>query len=391
VMREIEALRARGATIDTVSIRRTPESGLLSDADRHAAAETFAVLPAAPVAVARAHARWALRHPRRYAMTLALALGLGAPGLRHRVWQLFYFAEAGVLADELQRRGTEHLHAHFVNVASMVTLLAATLLGRPWSFTMHGPLEFDEVRAHAIPDKVRRAQFVACISDFTRAQLMRMVEPAHWEKLHVVHCGLEPERYRTPARAPGDAVEIVTIGRLEPMKGFAVLLEAVARLERVRLTIIGDGPERAALEARANGAVTFTGALGAPEVAERLAGADMFCLPSFAEGVPVVLMEAMASGLPVVATRIMGIPELVRDGETGLLVPPGRVEPLVAALGRLAKDPALRRAYGEAGRAAVVEAFDVRDSAAALQALFASGCRPRPRRAPAASSPGSRA
>jgi glycosyltransferase involved in cell wall biosynthesis len=336
------------------------------------------VLPAPPSAVLSAHARCLARAPLRYLRTLALALALGAPGARNRLWQLFYFAEAGLLADELRRRGTGHLHAHFVNVASSVTLLAAALLRRPWSFTMHGPLEFDEVAAHAIPDKVRRAAFVACISDFCRAQLMRLVEPEHWPKLHVVHCGVEPERYDGARRAPGETVETVTVGRLESMKGFAVLLEAIGALARdgepIRLTVIGDGPQRPALEAAAPpGVVTFTGALGAPEVKRRLAQADLFCLPSFAEGLPVVLMEAMASGLPVIATQVLGVPELVRDGESGLLVPPGRPEALAAALRRLARDPELRRRFGAAGRATVAEHFDVRDSAAQLEALFARG------------------
>jgi glycosyltransferase involved in cell wall biosynthesis len=380
VMREIEALRDLGSQIDTVSIRRTPESGLLSEADRRAAAETFSVLPAPPQTVVRTHLRWARRHPRRYARTLALALGRGAPGARNRLWQVFYFAEAVLLADELRRRGSGHLHAHFVNVASSVTLLAATLLQLPWSFTMHGPLEFDEVEAHGIPDKVRDAAFVACISDFCRAQLMRLVEPEHWEKLHIVHCGVEPERYLARQRPAREVVELLSIGRLEPMKGFAVLIAAVAELVRagepLRLTIVGDGPQRAALEALAArelpaGAFAFTGALGAPDVTRRLAEADIFCLPSFAEGVPVVLMEAMASGLPVIATQIMGIPELVRDGESGLLVPPGRPEPLAAAIRRLAREPELRAAYSKAGRATVEGSFDVRDSARTLQALFA--------------------
>jgi glycosyltransferase involved in cell wall biosynthesis len=379
IMREIEALRRLGATIDTVAIRRTPDAGLLSEADRLAAAETFAVLPLDRAALVRAHARWALRHPRRYAATLALSLRQGAPGARNRLWQLFYFLEAVLVADELRRRGTGHLHAHFVNVSSSVTQLAAALLERPWSFTMHGPLEFDEVQRHAIADKVRGATFVACISDFCRAQLMRLVEPEHWDKLHVVHCGVEPEVYRGPERAPGETVELLSVGRLDAMKGFAMLIEAVAALVRegvpLRLTLVGDGPQRAALEAQAAnelppGTVIFTGALGAPEVTRRMAAADVFCLPSFAEGVPVVLMEAMAAGLPVIATRIMGIPELVQHGESGLLVPPGRPEALSDALRTLARDPAKRRAFGERGRATVSASFDVRDAARQLEGLF---------------------
>jgi glycosyltransferase involved in cell wall biosynthesis len=377
VMREVDALRELGAVVDTVTIRRTPESGLYSAADRRAAAETYAVLPTVPAALVRAHVGWALRAPRRYARALTLALGLGAPGARNRLWQLFYFAEAGLLAAELRRRGTGHVHAHFATVGSAVALLAARLLDRPWSFTMHGPLEFDAVEAYAIADKVRDAAFVVCTSDFYRAQLMRLVEPAHWGKLQIVHCGVRPEDYAAPAREPAELVEVLAVGRLEPMKGFGVLVDAVARLVRkgepVRLTIVGDGSQRAELEARARGLpITFLGALGAPEVTEQLRAAHVFCLASFAEGMPVVLMEAMASALPVISTQIMGIPELVRHGESGLLVAPGRSDELAAAIRRLVREPESRAAFGEAGRARVAADFDVRASARRLHELFAA-------------------
>jgi glycosyltransferase involved in cell wall biosynthesis len=386
VMREIAALRRLGATVETFSIRRTPAEGLLSDDDRAAAQETFAVLPPDWPRLIRAHVRWALRRPRRYAATLGLALASGPPGARARLWQLFYFAEAVLVADELARRQVEHVHAHFVNVASWVTLLAVHLCGPPltWSFTMHGPLEFDDVGHHRIAAKVARADAVVCISDFARAQLMRLVGREHWGKLRIVHCGVEPARYapagngRPPAGAP---VEVISIGRLDAMKGYPVLVDAVAQLARdgapVRLTLVGDGPDAAMLREQAERQgvaelVSFTGALSAHEVTARLRLADVFCLPSFAEGVPVVLMEAMASGLPVVSTGVMGIPELVRDGVSGLLVPPGRPEPLAAALRTLADDPEARRALGAAGRAAVEREFDVDASARALLELFSA-------------------
>jgi glycosyltransferase involved in cell wall biosynthesis len=383
IQREVEGLRRLGARVEAFSIRRTPPEALLSDTDRREAAGTFAVLPPEWGRLAAAHARWALSRPRRYAATLALALHLGAPGARNRLWQLFYFVEAVLVAEELRRRRVGHVHAHFVNVASSVALLAAALLERSWSFTMHGPLDFDNVEQLAIPEKVRRADFVACISDFCRAQLMRLVEPEHWDKLHVVHCGVEPASYgRAAGERRAGPVEVLSIGRLEPMKGFAVLIDAVARLVGegvdVRLTIVGDGPQRAALESAARDvahAVRFTGALGAPEVARRLAESDLFCLPSFAEGVPVVLMEAMATGLPVVATRVMGVPELVRE-EAGVLVAPGRAEPLAAALRALIEDAAGRERMGRAGRAIVAREFDVDDSAAQLLALFATAVEP---------------
>jgi glycosyltransferase involved in cell wall biosynthesis len=378
ILREVEGLRRAGAEIDTVSVRRTPDEQLYSAADRREAARTFAILPAAGGRLLRAHVGWATRAPRRYARTLGLALRGSPPGAKARLWQLFHFAEAGLLADEVRARGDDHVHAHFVNVAATVAWLSAELAGRPWSFTMHGPLDFDEVERHRIAEKVARARLVVCISDFARAQLMRLVDPVHWDKLHVVHCGVLPSEYGPP-RTPSGTFEIASVGRLAPMKGFGILLEALAALRRdgvdARLTLAGDGPQRSALEAAARrlgiaDSVTFAGALGADEVSALLRRADVFCLPSFAEGVPVVLMEAMASRLPVVATAVMGVPELVRSGESGLLVPPGRAEPLAAALGELAADPELRERMGAAGRATVKAEFDVERSATALLALF---------------------
>jgi glycosyltransferase involved in cell wall biosynthesis len=401
VMREVDALRRRGLDVDTFTVRRTPPAGLLSDADRAADRETFAILPPDPARLVRAHARWLARNPARYLGVLRLALGHASSGRANPLWRLFYFAEAVLLADELRRRRIDHVHAHFVNVASAVAMLATALRGpgATWSFTMHGPLEFDDVRLHAIPDKVRRARFVACISDYCRAQLMRQVEPEYWERLHVVRCGVEPARYgdssaghpdgvltartasvpsETGLRPPGSAdsgFHIVSVGRLAPMKGFSVLLEALAELDDARLTLVGDGPERAALEATArrlglDGRVRFTGALGADAVGALLREADVFCLPSFAEGVPVVLMEAMAARVPVVSTGVMGIPELVADGQTGRLVAPGRPGPLAAALRELAADPAERARMGARGRAAIEAGFDVDRSAAELARLF---------------------
>jgi glycosyltransferase involved in cell wall biosynthesis len=386
IMREVDALRRRGVAVDTFTVRRTPPQGLLSAADREADRTTFAILPPDRARLLRAHAGWLARHPARYLATLRLALRHASSGRANPLWRLFYFAEAGLLADELRRRGIDHVHAHFVNVASAVAMLATALRGpgATWSFTMHGPLEFDDVRQHAIPDKVRRARFVACISDYCRAQLMRQVEPEHWDRLHVVHCGVRPADYDTVPRGDGRGCHIVSVGRLAPMKGFAVLLEALADVEDARLTLVGDGPERAALEATArrlglDGRVRFTGALGAGAVTELLREADVFCLPSFAEGVPVVLMEAMAARLPVVTTAIMGIPELVADGVAGHLVPPGRAAPLAGALRELVGDPAARARMGAAGRAAIEAGFDVDRTAAELARLLGGATAPAPR------------
>jgi glycosyltransferase involved in cell wall biosynthesis len=378
ITREVDGLRARGVDVQTFSLRRTPDAEVLTDDDRRAAEETYVVIPPDPGALLRAHGRALARRPLRYLDTLRLALRTSAGGVRNGLWQLFYFGEAVLLADEFARRGIRHVHAHFANAASAVAMLAGHLGARDgltWSFTMHGPTEFDDVTLYALGEKVRRARFVAVISDYARSQLMKLVEPACWEKLEIVHCGVDPAIF-APADRGGraGALQLLGVGRLVPDKGQAVLLEAVrlarARGVEVELTLVGDGPDRAALEAAAGPEVRFAGAVGQDRIRELYARADVFCLPSFAEGVPVVLMEAMATGLPVVSTRIAGIPELVEDGVAGLLVAPGRADVVADALERLAGDPGLRARMGRAGRARVQDAYDIADAVRRLEGLF---------------------
>jgi glycosyltransferase involved in cell wall biosynthesis len=389
ILREVQALRRRGAEVETITVRRPAREHILSAADRAEDAATSAILPLAPLAMLRAHAQALLRRPHRYLATLALAWRLRRPGLRGALWQLFYFAESVQIWDVCRRRGVCHLHAHFTHVASDDALLAARLGGWTWSFTTHGGLEFFDLSRTLLAEKARRADVVVCVSDFGRSQVMAHVEEEHWNKLHVVRCGIEPALFtdRDAAALGGEAeadgarpLRVLSVARLVPLKGHAVLLDALAQLARdgveVELTLVGDGPARASLEQRAErlgiaARVAFAGAVGQDEIATWYARADAFCLPSFAEGLPVVLMEAMAMGLAVVASRITGVPELVEDGTSGLLVTPGRADELSAALRRLAEQPALRARLGEHGRAAVLERHDVDREAATLAGIFA--------------------
>jgi glycosyltransferase involved in cell wall biosynthesis len=325
-----------------------------------------------------------VRRPRRYLQTLALAQRLSAPGARSRLWHLFYFVESIVIWRQLRRRGITHVHVHFANVAADVGMLAAHFGQRErcsWSFTMHGPTEFDDVVGYALAEKVRGAGLVVCIGDYCRSQLMKLVEPSYWDKLRIVHCGLDPASFPRVERgghADGE-LEILCVGRLVPEKGQAVLLEAMAELGArgilARATIVGHGPDRARLEARARELgvaerVRFVGAVGQDRMPAHYAAADVFCLPSFAEGVPVVLMEAAASGMAIVTTRVAGIPELVHDGVSGAVVEPGRADAIADAIARLAVDPELRRRWGAAARDHVTAAYDIADSARQLHELF---------------------
>ena len=392
IQREVMALRRLGIGVDTFSIRRSDPSALLSKADRSEAATTFSILPAHLGRMLAAHARALLTRPVRYVRTLALALCLGSVGTRERLWRLFYFVEAVVLWDECRRREICRIHAHFANVASDVAMLASELGNDgsdrewSWSFTMHGPTELYEVRRHRLVEKIERASLVVCISDFCRSQLMGLVDETHWPKLRTVRCGVDVQSFRPsyrgqPRAAAGAALvlRILCVGRLTPVKGQAVLLEAIAELKRrgvrAQVTMVGDGPTRAPLEqmARRLGIaplVELTGAIGQDEIRAHYAATDVFCLPSFAEGLPVVLMEAMAMGLPVVTTRITGTPELVEDGTSGRLVSPARVDELADALAELACAPQRAESMGRKGREKVCSEFDLELSAESLREVF---------------------
>jgi colanic acid/amylovoran biosynthesis glycosyltransferase len=391
VQREVLALRDAGARVETVSIHQARPEDALSAADRAEAEGTYALLPARLGALLAAHLS-ALTSPAAYLSTLAHALRSGPAGLKGRIWQLFYFVEAIMLWRHCRRRRVRHLHAHHLNQASDAAMLAvryANAAGAAprwtWSFTMHGPNELYDVSRFRLAEKAASAATVVCISDFARSQVMGFAPEEAWPRLHVVHCGLDPTEFdgdgdgEAPAAADGDAFRVLCVGRLVAFKGQALLIEAIASMRRsgsdARLTLIGDGPSRHDLERRAHelgldDAVTVAGAVGQDEIRAHYAAASAFCLPSFAEGVPVVLMEAMAMRLPVVTTRVMGISELVDDGDSGLLIRPGRIDELTNALGRLARDPQLRERLGDRGREKVVAEFDVRDSGVQLAQLF---------------------
>ena len=381
IQREVAALRDLGVTVLTFTVRPTDPRHHVGPEQRAEAAATVAVQPLAknPRTLVASHWACLRRSPLRYLRGLWLGLRTAPPGLRNLLWQLFYIAEAGVLADRLHRAGVFHLHNHFGNSSCSVAMIASAMGGVPYSYTLHGPMELFEPMHWRIDVKIARAAFVACISHFARSQGMLFADPAHWERMHIVHCGVDPSLYAPAPRPEGVAPVLLFVGRLAAIKGLLVLLDAVAALRPrypdLQLVLVGDGPDRARLEARAAepdlaGAVRFTGYRAQAEVADDLAACDVFVLPSFAEGVPVVLMEAMAARRPVVATRVAGVAELVEDGASGLLVPPGDPVALTAAIDRLLADASLRGRMGTAGRAVVEAGFVAHDEAARLLRLM---------------------
>lgn len=382
IRREIAALRATGLAIATYSIQRPP-AGLEAAFDREAAADTFTVLARPLSDYAKAHLASIVTQPGRYCRTLALAWRHRVPGLRAALWSLFHFAEAILLARRLQADGIAHLHNHFANSGATVGLLASRHADIAWSLTLHGISEFDYPAGLLLRDKIEAACFVACVSRFGMAQAMRQIPVDQWCKLSLVRCGIDlaglpPTSVRTTVA--DHPLQLVAVGRLSPEKGQAGLLDAVAMLRdrgvAVEVTLVGDGPEEPSLHARTRTLgietlVRFVGRQDERTTLATISAADALVLPSFMEGLPVVLMEALALRVPVIATRVAGIPELVREGKTGLLFDPADWPGLADAIARLAADPMLRNRLADAGHQRVEQEFAIGAAVAPLLDLFA--------------------
>jgi glycosyltransferase involved in cell wall biosynthesis len=389
IVSEVADLRGTGVRVETASIRRVPEKDLLSERDRTEAARTYGLLPASPVRLLRAHAHALLRSPAAYAGTLRRSLAQAPEGGRARRWRLFYFGESMLLWSWMRRKGVHHVHVHHGNVSADVALLACHYANRSgarrrwtWSLTLHGPTELLDVPGHKLPAKVADAAALMCTSDWSRSQVLSFCAPEDRDRVHVARCGIDVDGFAPPAqgrRTGTEGIEILIVAALSRRKGHAVLLDAFAQLRAAgadaRLLIAGDGAERASLEEQAarlelGDAVEFLGAVAYDRVPGLYARADVFCLPSFAEGVPTVLMEAMATELPVVSTAIMGTPELVEHERSGLLVAPARADLLAGALQRLVEQPELRARLGEAARRRVLEHYSSRIAVERLRELL---------------------
>ncbi len=387
IRREIEAMERRGVPVSRFAIRSSAH-GLIAAEDIGEASRTKRIVGAAPAALAGAIAASAVSRPLGAAAALAdaLRLGLGSDAglLRH----LLYFAEAMALADWLRREKIGHIHAHFGTNSAMVAMLAARINGAGFSMTAHGPEEFDRAPKIALAEKIRRAAFVAAVSSYGRSQLRRLVEPHDWEKIVIVPCGVDRAFYAGEPKPIAAANRFVAVARLSEQKGIPTLIEACALLKRdgrrFSVTIIGDGELREAIErqiAQANlgGEVTLAGWRTPEEVRRAIEDAGVFVLPSYAEGLPVSIMEAMALGRPVISTFVAGIPELVIPSETGWLVPASDAEALAAAMADAMEAPLSRLAdLGRKGRARALARHDADAAAAVLEAAFdrfASGSR----------------
>jgi colanic acid/amylovoran biosynthesis glycosyltransferase len=328
------------------------------------------------------------RAPGRFFAALALALRMMRGSDRPFVWHLIYLAEACWIAQRLTQKGIIHIHAHFGTNPAEVAMLAATLNGLSFSVTIHGPEEFDRARAIHLDEIIRRATFVAAISSFGRSQLYRAVEQSHWDKIKVVHCGIDAQFSALDGVTPSQTNRLVCVGRLCEQKGQLLLIRAAAALaaegRAFKLVLVGDGEDRRAIETliaahHLDGHVEITGWADAEQVRREILAARALVLPSFAEGLPIVLIEAMILGRPVLSTYVAGIPELVLPGRTGWLFPAGSEEDLLTAMRACLDAPMdVLQTMGEAARARALARHRIDEQVSGLAALFESSLRGMP-------------
>ncbi|XZE44545.1 glycosyltransferase [Pirellulaceae bacterium SH467] len=375
IRREVEELRNLGFRVHTFSIRRN-SAEVISDDIRREQNTTDFVLEKNFVVLIVSLLAEAIRSPLRVWSAYQRACRIRPKGIKGWIWNIAYLIEGAYLARRIRELHVMHLHNHIAENSATVSMIASELSGIPFSMTVHGPREFFMVSAVGLSEKVARSKFVACISSFTRSQCMAWSDPGTWHKLKIVRCGLD-ERFREGAIEPiVDIARFVHVGRLCPDKGQILLVEAAAKLAKMgfefSLEIIGDGPDRGAVERviQENGLesrVFLRGWQNSDEVRKALVRSSVMVLPSFAEGLPVVIMEALAMERPVISTYIAGIPELVEPDKNGWLVPAGDVDALVDAMRAALETPVERlREMGKAGRERVIERHNIKTEVAKL-------------------------
>ena len=375
IRREIRELERLGYEVERLSIRETPNA-LVDPLDLAEVERTYYCLPR----LRRELLRALPMNPLRLLRALWTTIQMTRVSHRGLLVNLAYLAEAITITHWLKQRRIQHLHVHFGTNAAATARLVAQLGGPPYSMTIHGPAEFDAAIGFSLGPKIEEARFVIAITDYCGAQLRRWVEPEHWHKIRVVRCAVEDELFDLARPIEPDCRTLVCVGRLTAQKGQLLLLDAVRRLVEegvdLKLVFAGDGEMRPQVEQRIaeyqiESHVEITGWIDGEEVTRRLQDSRAMVLPSFAEGLPVVIMEAMALSRPVLSTYIAGIPELVEPGRNGWLVPAGSVDALCAAIRELMETPVARLdEMGQAGSIAVRERHHLPTEVSRLEKHF---------------------
>ena len=370
ILREVQQLRQFGVSIAVASIN-LPDRPFeeLTDIERNEAEHTFYIKSQGIVKAAVALCKTLAHNQLGLLRGLKHAVKLGGWDIKRLLYHVFYLVEALLVGNWMRSESIKHLHVHFATPAASVGMLVKTVFGYSFSFTVHGPDEFYDAAGYNLPEKILAADFIFCISHYARSQVMKLSPVQAWPKFDVCRLGVDPQRFiPVPKPKQTGTCNLLCVGRLTPAKGQAILLESVAQLQNqgisVTLTLVGMGPDEQSLGQYAENLgisrqVHFTGAVDQDHILDYYKAADMFVLPSFAEGLPVVLMEAMAMEIPCITTAITGIPELIRNGQEGLLVAASDREGLIQAIKQLVEDQVLRQQLGKAGRLRVLSDFDL--------------------------------
>ncbi|HSI24414.1 MAG TPA: glycosyltransferase family 4 protein [Methylotenera sp.] len=379
IRREILALERLGMTVQRIALRGLNDT-LIDPDDLSEREQTQYVLDGGKVRVLLSVVKTLFSNPAAFLLTLKLAIKMGWHADRALPYHLIYFAEACQIFCWMKSFGAQHVHAHFGSNSAEVVMLAHALGGPPYSFTVHGPEEFDKPKALKLAEKIQQAAFVVAISSYGRSQLYRWIDYAYWHKVKIIHCGLEQSFYSDASSDSPMKAGLVCVGRLCEQKGQLLLLEACRNLKEkgiaFELVLAGDGEMRAEVERMIavygiSNQVRITGWISSQQVRDEILASSAMVLPSFAEGLPVVIMEAMALKRPVITTYVAGIPELVIDGENGWLVPAGSASDLTNALVEMLSASRQHLAeMGDAAYARVRQRHDIDTEASKLASLF---------------------
>lgn len=380
IRNEVETLRMLGLAITVVSIHGGSRNPRRPAPRRDDA--SLCLFPLDRGAFIGAHAALLLLRPAHYFRCAVQIIGGAGRGPKTRLRGLFHFAEAVYAAQLLKGRSVSHVHAHFGGGPAEVARGVSLLLGTRYSFTAHRAGLFDE-NPRTLRGKVEKAAFVVAISEFNRQYISRL-DPTFAKKTYVNYCGIDSRRFSPPSHcraAREHSIVILSVGSLLRRKGYDYLLPAFQLLKRdgarFRSIIVGDGPEKARIKNMISAygldeCVQLPGSVDNHDLHLYLSNADIFVLCSLSEGIPVAIMEAMAAGLPVVATDITGIPELVEHNKSGLLVRPRDSRAIYEAIKSLLTDRSKREELGRNARSHVLDHFDMIRNAENLKGLFES-------------------
>ena len=384
IRREILALERLDINVQRIALRGLKDE-LVDPSDIAERTKTHYVLDGSKLKILLSAIRMLISNPIQFFLALKLAIKMGLHADRPLAYHFIYFVEACQIAVWMKSFGAQHVHAHFGSNSTEVVMLANALGGPPYSFTVHGPEEFDKPKALKLSEKIQQAAFVVAISSYGKSQLYRWISYEYWRKVKIIRCGIEQSFYNVAYAKPPQKARLVCVGRLCEQKGQLLLLEACRNLKekglKFELVLAGDGEMRPEIERMIdaydlNAQVRITGWISSSQVREEILAAEVMVLPSFAEGLPVVIMEAMALKRPVISTFVAGIPELVINGHNGWLVPAGSVEALTSAIEELLLTPARQLSdMGDAAYIAVRELHDINIEATKLAGLFAESIR----------------